>query len=375
TTESTWHDSGYTEYDILAGSYIVEYLSVSGWNAPGNQEVTIYADQTTNTSGTYIETVASSRPDLRVMGYNIMQLPVQDWDQDQRLAHLPDAIRALADQPDVIAFSEVLTDDAYNTLESLSDVYPYLTPIVGQVCSGGGWDSITGDCSDAITVVRGGMCIASKWPILEQHAYIFVNSIFGSADYQANKGAAYIEIDKNGYIYHVLGTHLQATHDGDADTEHEVRMAQLDEMKTWIDSFGIPASEPVILAGDMNVDFSLTDQIIDMLLISNTALNFPNDQGFGSYPEDNWMSRAFNYYFGYDMCYDDTLDYVLTRTDHLMPATMPAMEVVPLKAQESWYWSYLYGTWPLCSGSYWHDGYTTDLSDHYPVAVTYTYAP
>jgi phospholipase C len=257
----------------------------------------------------------------------------------------------------------------------LSDVYPYLTPIVGQVCSGGGWDSITGDCSDAITVVRGGMCIASKWPILEQHAYIFVNSIFGSADYQANKGAAYIEIDKNGYIYHVLGTHLQATHDGDADTEHEVRMAQLDEMKTWIDSFGIPASEPVILAGDMNVDFSLTDQIIDMLLISNTALNFPNDQGFGSYPEDNWMSRAFNYYFGYDMCYDDTLDYVLTRTDHLMPATMPAMEVVPLKAQESWYWSYLYGTWPLCSGSYWHDGYTTDLSDHYPVAVTYTYAP
>ncbi len=315
----------------------------------------------------------AERPDLTVMGYNIMQLPVQDWDQTQRLAHLGDAIRAMPKTPDVIAFSEVFTDDAYNTLQSLDDVYPYLTPVVGLSCSGGGWDSTTGNCSNSPFVIRGGVVIASKWPIVSQHQHIFYSSLKGSWDYQANKGAAYVSIERDGYVYHIVGTHLQATHDGSADEEHTVRMGQLDEIRTWVDSLSVPSNEPVILAGDMNVDFSLTSQINDMLSHSNASLNFPNTQGYGSYPEDNWMSRAYNYYFDYDMCYNDTLDYVLSRNDHLQPTNNPEMQVVALKSPTAWYWSYLRGWWTLCSGSYWHDGYTTDLSDHYPVMTTYQY--
>ena len=324
----------------------------------------------------FLTTVSSAwaqRPDLSVMAYNIMQLPVQDWDQTQRLAHLDDAIRAMPETPDVIAFSEVFTDDAYNTLQSLSDIYPYLTPVVGLNCNGGGWDSISGNCSNSPFVIRGGVVIASKWPITAQHQHVFVASLQGSWDYQSNKGAAYVSISKAGYNYHIVGTHLQATHDEAADQEHSIRMAQLDEITDWVDDFSIPASEPVIVAGDMNVDFSLSAQVTDMLSHSQSVLNFPNAQGFGSYPEDNWMSRSYNYYFDYDMCYDDTLDYVLTRSDHLQPVNNAEMSVIALKSPTSWYWSYLRGWWPLCGGWYWHDGYTTDLSDHYPVLTTYQY--
>ncbi|WP_223670350.1 sphingomyelin phosphodiesterase [Kangiella shandongensis] len=317
---------------------------------------------------------SAERPEIKVMAYNIMQLPMiaGNWDQQQRAAHLPDAIRAMNEQPDVIIFSEVINDYADTAVNDMADMYPYRTPILGQVCHGGDWDSIQGDCSNAVTVVRGGVVIASKYPIVEQHAYVFYNTIFGSADYQANKGAVYAEIDINGYRYHLVGTHLQATHDESADDEHTTRMNQLDEINDWLQQFNISSNEPLIFGGDFNVDFALADQVNDMLQHADTNLWYQFD-GTGSYPEDNWMSRSYNYHYGYDMCYNDTLDYVMTHRDHLQPSQPAQQSVIPLKATESWYWYYLYGNWPLCSGDYFHNGYTRDLSDHYPVVATYSY--
>ena len=138
----------------------------------------------------------AARPDLTVMSYNTMQLPVQDWDQANRRQRLPAAIRALSPLPDVIVFEEIFTDAAYDRLVSLKDVYPYRTPNVGQVCSGGGWTSISGDCSNAGTVIRGGVVVLSRWPIIEQHALVYRNSRFGTWDYQSNKGVAYVRIRK-----------------------------------------------------------------------------------------------------------------------------------------------------------------------------------
>ncbi len=314
----------------------------------------------------------ANRPDIRVMGYNIMQLPVQDWDQDARADHLADALRTLPALPDVIGYSEVFTDYAYSKVTGMHE-YNYATPVLGLTCSGGGWNSISGPCSSMIGVVRGGVTVVSQYPILEQHALVFANYVPNSWDAQSNKGAVYAKIEMGGYNYHVVATHLQATHDETDDTEHGVRMAQLQEIHDWLDSFNIPADEPIILAGDMNVPFSLSSQVSEMLSVSEGAMNFPNNDGFGSYPENNWMSRAYNYYWGYDMCYDDTLDYVFHRDDHLQPVTTPEMDVIALKSLNSWYWSYLYGNWPLCGGSTWHNGYTTDISDHYPVMATYRY--
>ena len=346
-----------------------------------------------------VEDSTGPRPDITVMGYNIMQLPVQDWDQSQRASMLAGALLADVNDPDVISFSEVLTDEAYTAIQGLNPEYPYYTPVLGQVCSGGNWDSISGSCSNSLTVVRGGVAIASKHPILEQHAYVFNVAEFGTADYQANKGAVYVKIDIDGFNYHVLATHTQATH-GDSTAAHGYRVQQVQEIRAWIDSFGIPVNEPVIIAGDLNVSHdnaSNLAEIIDDGLNATLWFDNANTPGYvHSYPEDNWMARAYNYYFEEsDPCYNKTLDYVVSFNDYLQPSVPAQMDVVVLKNSIPFYWSYLDGYWYEHSASQqgicatgtgftdyygnegvtegYFDGYYTDLSDHYPVIATYQY--
>jgi len=311
-------------------------------------------------------------PPITVMGYNLMQLPVQDWDQTQRINHLPAALRSLGSLPDAIGYSEVFTDEAYNTIVAMAE-YPYHTPIVGKTCSGGGWDSISGDCSSWFTVIRGGVMIASQHPIVRQHALVFSHYSEGSWDAMSNKGAVYAEITVQGQPVHLVATHLQATHDGGNDAEHTVRMQQLSEMKAWLDGFDIPANEPLILTGDMNVPFSRSAQIADMLSVTNTRMNFDATTEPASYPEANWMARASNYHFEHNMCYRDTLDYVMWRADHLQPENTPEIRVIPLQSLTAWYWDYLEGDWSLCAGDQYHNGYTRDISDHYPVVTTFDF--
>lgn len=319
----------------------------------------------------------SEHRQLRVMTYNIMQLPVQDWDQAERASRLPAAIRALPALPDVIAFQEVFTDGAYAAILSMQDIYPYVTPVVGLDCSGQGWTSTRGNCSNNPLVIRGGVVIASRLPIAAQHQLIFVNSVSGSWDYNANKGAAYVRIETDGGDYHIVGTHLQSDV-YEHETYQGTRLAQLGEIDALIDSMDIPETDPVILAGDLNVPRSDAQAIDQMVQAAHGSVALFADQDFNSYssesPQSNWMARASNYYFGRSLCYDDTLDYILTRSDHLAPSEPVTMTVVPLKAATSWYWWYLRGSWSLCGGGYTHDGYTRDISDHYPVVATFRYA-
>jgi phospholipase C len=318
---------------------------------------------------------APERSDITVMGYNIMMLPgiAGDWDQNQRADHLAPALRTLDSLPDVIGYSEVLDNYSYSTITTIEE-FPYATPVGGLVCSDGGWTSISGPCSNAPTVVRGGIMISSQHPIEEQHALVFSSVTSGSPDAQANKGAVYAKIDIGGFKYHIVATHFQATHDGGDDDEHLVRTDQMIEIRDWIDGLNIPKNEPVILTGDFNVPFSKSVQMSDVLAAGNALLNFPNDEGFGSYPYDNQMSKAFVYYYDDDVCYDDTLDYVMHRSDYLQPVATPEVDVIALKSPASFYWSYLDGDWTGCDGStVSRDGYTTDISDHYPVVATYQY--
>lgn len=324
---------------------------------------------------------AAARPDFTVMSYNIMQLPAQDWDQVNRRNRLPAAIRVLPLKPDAIVFQEVFTDEAYARLASLQDLYPYRTGTLGYRCSGDGWDSISGRCSNAITVVRGGVVILSRWPITARHALVFRNSRYGSWDYLSNKGAAYVRISKRGYDFHVAGTHMQASqtmvlnNDFDDRPDHAVRMAQLAEMRTWLDGYRIPATDPVIIAGDMNVEWSKPDDVLQMLDTSRSDLEYPANQSFRSFSaRSNWLTRANAYYSKFDLDYDDTLDYVLWRHDHLQPIEPAVQMVIGLTSSERWYWPRMRGWWNLSTGRVWHDGYHGELSDHYPVMATFRYS-
>ncbi|WP_105168874.1 sphingomyelin phosphodiesterase [Pseudoalteromonas sp. T1lg23B] len=306
---------------------------------------------------------------LKVMAYNIMQLNVQDWDQANRAERLPAVLTAMSDSPDVILVSEVFSSDAEQALARLANLYPYQTPNVGQDCSGSGWDSLTGNCSNSPFVIRGGVVILSKYPIITQKAHVFNHSLSGSWDYLANKGFAYVAIAKDGQRYHLVGTHLQATHDGDTEQEHRVRMAQLDEIQTFIKAENIPADEAVIIGGDMNVEWSKQQEVADMLETARAELHFQTPL-VGSYSaKHNWFTKANAYYFDYSLDYNDTLDYVFWHRDHKQPTNTPSMKVRYPKANKNWYWSYLRGNWNLSDGRYYHDGYYNELSDHYPVQV------
>ncbi|KZN49079.1 sphingomyelin phosphodiesterase [Pseudoalteromonas luteoviolacea] len=310
---------------------------------------------------------------LKVMAYNIMQLNVQDWDQSNRAERLPAVIKSLSDSPDVILVNEVFNGDAEQALSALSDIYPYQTPNVGQDCSGSGWDSLTGNCSNSPFVIRGGVVIISKYPIVSQKAHVFKNSLSGSWDYLANKGFAYVEIEKNGQRYHLVGTHLQATHDGNTEQEHRVRMGQLGEIQTFIKAEKIPASEPVIIGGDMNVEWSKQHEIADMLTTSRSKLNFETPEVGSFSAKHNWFTKANAYYFDYSLEYNDTLDYVFWHKDYKQPKNNPSMSVRYPKAERNFYWSYLKGNWNLSSGRYYHNGYYNELSDHYPVQVNFEF--
>ncbi|MCF6434606.1 sphingomyelin phosphodiesterase [Pseudoalteromonas sp. MMG022] len=310
---------------------------------------------------------------LKVMAYNIMQLNVQDWDQANRAERLPAVLKSLSDSPDVILISEAFNSEAEQALAQLSAQYPYQTPNVGQDCSGSGWDALTGNCSNSPFVIRGGVVILSKYPIISQKAHVFNNSLSGSWDYMANKGFAYVEIEKDAKRYHLIGTHLQATHDDDTQQEHHVRMGQLSEIQAFIDAENIPASEPVIIGGDMNVEWSKQHEVADMLATLRAELNFQTPL-IGSFPAKyNWFTKANAYYFDYSLDYNDTLDYVFWHRDHKQPSNAPSMRVRYPKAPNNWYWSYLKGYWNLSDGRYYHDGYYNELSDHYPVQVNFEY--
>ena len=54
---------------------------------------------------------------------------------------------------------------------------------------------------------------------------------------------------KEGHLFHLVGTHLQADEAGDEITAQAVRVKQMKEMHDWLKGFSIPASEPVIIVG------------------------------------------------------------------------------------------------------------------------------
>ncbi|SIO35552.1 sphingomyelin phosphodiesterase [Salinivibrio sp. ES.052] len=326
------------------------------------------------TAASLLLSLSAQAGQLNVMAYNIMQLSnLQDWDQAERAARLPQAIADMDTQPDVILISEAFNAEAEQAMNQLANWYPYQTPNVGQDCSGEGWDALTGNCSNSLFVVRGGVTILSKYPILTQKAHIYNQSLKGSWDYQANKGFAYAKIDKNGEVFHLIGTHLQATHDGMSDEEHQVRLGQLSEIKHFIDNAAISADEPVIIGGDMNVEWSRQDEIKDMKAALNGALRFTEPEVTSFSAPHNWFTKANAYHFDYDLNYNTTLDYILWSRDHAAPTNQPEMKVIQLTANDRWYWDYLEGEWPQEAGQTYHDGYYNELSDHYPVMVQFEF--
>ncbi len=78
----SWQNSGATVSDLTEGSHTVSFSSLTGWTSPSDQSVTISADQTASTTGTYTESTSS-------LTYPIVDTGQQDCSSDRATITCP----------------------------------------------------------------------------------------------------------------------------------------------------------------------------------------------------------------------------------------------------------------------------------------------
>ncbi|WP_037305160.1 sphingomyelin phosphodiesterase [Amycolatopsis orientalis] len=201
---------------------------------------------------------AQAAVSVKVMAFNIWQLPwiaSPNTSDKQARARAAEAV-IRANDADVVVLDEAFSAQAEELRNRLKDVWPYQTPLVGQYCTTSpGWTTVNGNCSNSPIVVNGGVTVLSKAPVTEKHQLVFGNSYSGTADYLSNKGAALARLVVNGKPLWIAGTHMQADEGPETlPKAHDVRMAQLGEIRDLVTKYA-PATEPVVVAGDLNIEY------------------------------------------------------------------------------------------------------------------------
>lgn len=272
-----------------------------------------------------------------VLSYNVYMRPTTLFRNGQKIR--AGLLTGQLSDYDAIVFQEAFDDEARGLLIlGLAGEYPYRTRILG---------------ADVGLEQDGGVIILSKWPIVREDQRVFPNC--AGDDCRAQKGVVYALINKSGRCHHVFGTHAQAE-----DRHWELRNDQFRVIKDFITSQHIRSNEPVIIAGDMNVD--RYDQVrFDEMLGTLTAKQPPL---ISTVP-----SRAGPIYTydgpGNDLNDDEDMqryfDYVLYSVEHLQPVN--SVNRVLIKRSPAQWREYFW------ESSHW------DLSDHYAVLGRFRFAP
>ncbi|MFE6814487.1 sphingomyelin phosphodiesterase [Streptomyces sp. NPDC057675] len=287
-----------------------------------------------------------------VMTHNLMLLPsgVTDWDPDERarMAGNSDHLRS----EDILVLTELFDDSATddNLFPRLRVHHPYQTPVIGR--GDEGWDRTTGSYQ-GFPNEDGGVAIVSKYPIVYRSQHIFEDGC--GDDFWASKGFAYAVVNAAGKRVHVVGTHLQADDPGcDPGEAKSVRAKQLDEISTYLTALRIPASEPVMIAGDLNVNALSSEYSSTLSRLNVAPPTLPSGTKSSFDPRTNSIAR-----YREPNATPAHLDYVFLRNDHAKPAG-----------------GWTNSTKTVHSPSYTMNGHTfTDFSDHYPVVGRPTVAP
>lgn len=265
-----------------------------------------------------------------VLTYNVYIRPTTLFKNGQHIR--AKLIPSLLSGYDAIVFQEAFDDKARRILlRGLKGEYPYQSKILG---------------TDRGVEQDGGVVIISRWPIITQKQKLF-GSVCKGSDCGADKGVLYVPINKKGQMYHLFGTHLQA----DYGEHKKVIRQQLDIFKRFINHVNPPKSDPVILAGDFNVNSEAKSKtgFNDLLrrlnatrpenlskLLYSYECNSKNDLANCGNPGGR------NYY-----------DHALYSNNHLKPIKS-FNEVKLIRSKKGWK-EYAF------EKTYW------DLSDHFPV--------
>ncbi|WP_405060514.1 sphingomyelin phosphodiesterase [Kribbella sp. NBC_01505] len=182
---------------------------------------------------------------LTLITYNILQLPLFG---SPRRATLAAQVLDDADA-DVVVLNEAFNRPARQLVQGLSSRGYAVTPEVGRTHRD--WTSSSGRDRRWDTLTGGGIYVASRFPVLEQHQHRYRARKPLTSDALSKKGAALVALQTPVGRLWVAATHLQADERG---SHHAVRMQQLDELRHFVASTA-GAGEPVLVVGDLNVEY------------------------------------------------------------------------------------------------------------------------
>ena len=263
--------------------------------------------------------------DFTFCSYNVFLRPRFPIFLDGQLPRARLLPRFLSDPAfDAVALCEVFDPRAREELIArLCSVYPHRTRVLGDAEPG--W------------TLTGGVVILSRWPIEGQ-----AEQLFGAAseadDRLARKGVVYARVRKQGRAVHLLATHANSR-----SRAVMTRGRQFAIIRSFARRLRVPRDEPLLIAGDMNVDRGRRSEHEAMLAILESRL--PDLRGLPhTYdPISNPLAYGRTPLF---------IDYVLSSRRNLAPQKATLEVQRPLGDP----WRRL----PLGAPQ-------RDLSDHYPV--------
>ncbi|KAF9929519.1 hypothetical protein FBU30_001489 [Linnemannia zychae] len=288
--------------------------------------------------------VTAKTETLSVMTFNVYFLTstLFKWGQDIRANMIAES--EFIKGHDILVVEECFDNDACNILrKGLLKEYPYQTPTVGQKFGGSmPWSSTAGSNT---RFVNGGVVVFSKWPIEEQHQYIF--KYYCGFDRLANKGFAQVILNYRGAKLHIYGTHMQSDDStclrGEAA---QVRKRNLDYWRSYIDNNDVPPNELILFAGDFNIERNTKE--FDSLLT-----DFEVDQPDSYQGHPHTLDTSDNSIARYNQGPSEYLDYVFLDKKHRVGVKSFVQNVLRVKSRD----------FQLDKGVF------NDYSDHYPVHV------
>jgi sphingomyelin phosphodiesterase len=278
-------------------------------------------------------TAMKRRQDFSVMVFNVWMRP--GYFPDGQLERAQRLTQELASYDvDALVFCEVFQDSTRQILlDGLAEHFPYRSEVLGTT-SKPRWAG-----GEGFRLGNGGVVVLSRFPI-EREAQRYYRGVALGPDAWSDKGVLYTRIRKHGEVYNLLASHIQAAPESfvrplywlqrrDVDQIYcDVRMEQYAIMRRFAVELGLPAHEPLLMAGDLNTDRLGEPEEYRMMLGILDAEQPERELGCEATidPREN------------PLCTDKVpawLDYVLYSRSHLQPIDGET-EVVAPQTDEPW---------------------------------------
>jgi len=298
-----------------------------------------------------------------LMSYNVMFVPsllVLERDQITR-AHLLTKAKFIRSS-DILCLEELFQPEPSEILlDSLTETYPYSTPILGNEKDNNYWDETWNReiGRSSFKLLSGGLTILSKWPIIYAAQYFYRHTCSGHSFVRSGFIYTKILYGKQEIPIHVIGTHLQPSdhHGCYLSSEEEIREKQMYEIMGFIDERNISKNELMFFLGDFNVDKYNIEQyetMIDILRVQEHHL----------YPSSilcTW-DNSFNAMTVSPHQENQLLDYIFIHKDHTLNGSLWYNLIIDRMASEQWH---LLGKNRMFYNT--RNIPLIELSDHYPV--------